>query len=143
MRITDALLGEHAVIYSLLDKLARGEFATADEARGQAHALTAALESHAHLEDELLFEPLEGHIGAEAGPLAVMRLEHDEIEAVLARLREIDEPVEAKTAATRLASLARDHFAKEEHVLFPLAETALGEGELERLGAEWATRRIP
>ncbi len=142
MKITDALLGEHAVIYPLLDELARGDFATAGEARGQARVLAAALESHAHLEDELLFEPLEQHLGTGAGPLSVMRLEHDEIEAVLARLRESEEPVEARTTATRLAALARDHFAKEEQVLFPLAEQTLGEVGLEQLGADWARRRL-
>jgi hemerythrin-like domain-containing protein len=143
MKITDALLGEHAVIYPLLDELARGDFMTASEARGQARVVAAALGSHATLEDELLFEPLEQHLGTGAGPLAVMRLEHDEIEAVLARLCEIEEPVEARTTATRLVALARDHFAKEEQVLFPLAEQVLGELGLEQLGAEWARRRLP
>lgn len=143
MKITDALIGEHAVIYPLLDELARCAFETAGEARGQARVLTAALGSHARIEDELLFDPLEQHLGSGAGPLAAMRQEHDEIEAMLARLCEIEEPVEARTTATRVTAVARDHFAKEEQVLFPMADQVLDETELGELGAEWARRRLP
>ncbi|MCC6223693.1 MAG: hemerythrin domain-containing protein [Thermoleophilia bacterium] len=143
MRITDALLGEHAVIYPLLDELARCDFETAGEARGQGRVVAAALGSHARLEDELLFDPLEQHLGTGAGPLAMMRAEHDEIEALLARLVELEELAEARTAATQVTALAREHFAKEEQVLFPMADQTLDEAELGELGAEWARRRIP
>lgn len=143
MRITDALLGEHAVIYPLLDELGRCDFETAGEARAQARVVAAALGSHARLEDELLFDPLEQHLGTGAGPLAMMRAEHDEIEALLARLVELEELAEARTAATQVTALAREHFAKEEQVLFPMADQTLDEAELGELGAEWARRRIP
>lgn len=143
MKITDALLGEHAVIYPGLDRIVEASFATAEEMRAAAAILAAGLASHARIEDELLFVPLEEQIGGEMGPLAVMRLEHDEIEGVLERLQEVEGPTEGRTIATRLAQLARDHFAKEEQVLYPMAENVLDADELERLGAEWASRRLP
>ena len=38
-------------------------------------------------------------------------------------------------------AIARDHFAKEEQVLFPMAANALPPEELQALGAEWAAAR--
>jgi iron-sulfur cluster repair protein YtfE (RIC family) len=142
MRLTDALLGEHAVIYPLLDQLERAPITSAGEARAQAALLAAGLGSHARIEDELLFARLEAKIGAETGPLAVMRMEHDEIEGALANLERVQGTDEARRLATYLVGVARQHFAKEEQVLFPLAEEVLGREELERLGLEWATRRL-
>ena len=142
IRITDALLGEHGVIYPLLDHLAGTPFTSAAEARTQAALLAAGLASHAQIEDELLFAQLEGHLGTEAGPLAVMRREHEEIENVLAHLEKADAPGEARQLATHLVQLARQHFAKEEQVLFPMAEQILGDEGLRRLGEEWAKRRL-
>jgi hemerythrin-like domain-containing protein len=142
MRLTDALLGEHAVIYPLLDQLERAPITSAGEARAQASLLAAGLASHAQIEDQLLFAHLEAEIGAEAGPLAVMRREHDEIEGALANLERVESTGEARRLATYLVGVARQHFAKEEQVLFPMAEEILGQDELERLGAEWARRRL-
>ncbi len=140
--ITDALLGEHGVIYALLAHLENATFASAEEARAAAAMLHAGLESHAHIEDELSFVPLEGHLGTAGGPLAVMRMEHDEVERTLARLLEVDDVAEARTLAAHLGKTARDHFGKEEQVLFPMAEQMLDADELRRLGKEWATRRL-
>ena len=52
MKITDALLGEHAVIYPGLDRIAEASFATAEEMRAAAAILAAGLASHARIEDE-------------------------------------------------------------------------------------------
>lgn len=141
--ITDALLGEHGVIYALLDHLTSQPFASAEEARLQAVELAAGLATHAQIEDELLFVAMEGPLGPNGGPLAVMREEHDEVEASLARLAEIDDAQQATELAAHLSKVAHEHFAKEEQVLFPMAEQLLGEETLRDLGAQWAARRIP
>ena len=49
---------------------------------------------------------------------------------------------EARGLLLHLIDVARPHFAKEEDVLFPMAETALPEATLLRLGEEWASRRL-
>lgn len=139
--ITDALLGEHGVIYPQLAHLEQAGFGSAGEARAAAALLAAGLATHAQTEDELLFAPLEERIGP-GGPLAVMRIEHEQVEGTLAQLQEVEDAGEAKALAARLAAIAREHFAKEEQVLFPIAEQALGQEELTRLGAEWARRRL-
>lgn len=142
MKITDALLAEHAVIYALLDHVERGTPATAGEARTEAALLAAAIATHAHLEDELLFVEVEPQLGAGSGPLAVMRAEHEEIEGTLARLEVAGDLDEARRLLRHVCEVARGHFAKEEGVLFPLAQQLLTEGELERAGERWAGARL-
>ncbi len=139
--ITAALLGEHGVIYPQLGHLEQASHTLAD-ARGRAALLAAGLATHAQIEDELLFVPLEEHLGPNGGPVAVMRMEHEEVERTLAALEEADDPGQAGALIARLVTVARDHFAKEEQVLFPMAEQMLGEEALLELGQEWARRRI-
>lgn len=140
--ITDALLGEHGVIYRLLEQLTSRPFDSAEEARVQAAALAAGLASHARIEDDLLFVALEVPLGPDGGPLAVMRMEHEEVEGTLERLARVEDAREADALAAHLATVAREHFAKEEQVLFPMAEQLLGEEELRSLGERWAAERL-
>jgi iron-sulfur cluster repair protein YtfE (RIC family) len=137
MKATEALLGEHGTFYLLFDHL---EGAAAGDCRAGAALLAAALIPHAQFENERLFPALEARIGPE-GPLAVMRAEHDEIEGTLRSLAALTDPAEAQRRLRHAIAVARDHFRKEEMVLFPLAERALGAAALERLGAEWAAAR--
>ena len=139
--ITDALLGEHGVIYRLLDHLTNVPFASAEDAQAKAAELASGLASHAQLEDDLLFVPMEGPLGPNGGPLAVMRMEHEEVEGTLERLARVEDVEEAQTLATHLATVAHEHFEKEEQVLFPMAEELLGDEELRGLGEQWLARR--
>jgi hypothetical protein len=61
MKITDAFIGEHAVLYCQLDHLETAVPAakTLGEIKALAALLEAALRSHAALEDELLFNGLD------------------------------------------------------------------------------------
>jgi iron-sulfur cluster repair protein YtfE (RIC family) len=102
--------------------------------------VTAALETHARLEDELLFSALDPHMG-QMGPLTVMRMEHDEIENILARVQEVPDLVEAQRLVLNVIQVARDHFAKEERILFPAADHMLGVESLAQLGKHWAAQR--
>ncbi|MBI3914701.1 MAG: hemerythrin domain-containing protein [Chloroflexi bacterium] len=158
MKITAALLGEHGVFYAQFDFIEQA-IADANLATIQSLGamLAAALVPHAMMENEVFFPAIEGRIG-EGGPTTVMRMEHQEIEE---RLRELSdfkgahEDIEgalARLPATRDADAARrvmkdvvlaacEHFAKEENILFPMAEQMLDARALEEMGAEWATRR--
>ncbi len=142
MDITDALLGEHAVLYSLFSRLEQdlSGSLSVDEIRVAVSLLEASLISHAQLENELLFSELEKHMGP-GGPVAVMRAEHDEIDHALAVAVQAADAAAAARHLLDALSIARQHFAKEERVLFGLARQALGEAELARLGAAWSERR--
>jgi len=136
--ITDALRGEHAVIYRLLSHVESAcDAGDLERTQTLAGELEAALEAHARLEDELLFSSLDSVLPA-GGPLAVMRAEHEEIEGLLASFPNLTDAADACESMQRLASVARDHFAKEEQVLFPMAEQMLPPDQLQQLGERWA-----
>ena len=142
MRITDALLAEHGVICQLLDYVARRAPAwNPDQAREGGASLAAVLRPHAVTEEELLFRTLERVLGHEPVPLAVLRLEHEEIEAILDDVASVRSLEEIQLRLGRLVKLARDHFAKEEGILIPLANDRLDEETLNRLGSRWAAAR--
>ena len=143
MKVTDALLGEHAIFYAQFDYLEKNIPAAQDLTlvKSQGAMLTAALATHAHMEDELLFVALEAHMNPESGPLAVMRMEHNEIEGSLMRLREAGDLAAAKILLLHALQTARAHFAKEEQVLFPMAGQLLEANKLIQLGKQWAGLR--
>jgi hemerythrin-like domain-containing protein len=142
MRITDALRGEHGVLLRMLDFVEQEALGfSLSDAQAMGRLLRQAIESHAHLEDELLFGALEPQLTAQQGPLVVMRMEHDEIEGSLKRLPEERTAESAHRVLLHLVEVARGHFAKEEQVLFPLAERLLAPERLLELGAVWAGRR--
>ena len=142
MRITAALLGEHGVLYGLFAALEETLPQVEDQAEAQRWAglLGKVLTSHAQLENEILFPAVERQLGP-IGPLTVMRMEHEEIEETLGQALQVETPKEVRRLVQHVLQVAREHFAKEEHVLFPLADRALDEGTLEDLAYDWAERR--
>ena len=142
MKLTDALRGEHAVIYELFDYV-RDTAANSDDlqdVRGSVRVLERLLLSHAKVEENLLFPQLEPHLG-QAGPLAVMRAEHQEIDDLFATAKTQNTIGALKSVITQLLELAYGHFQKEEGVLFAMAQQFLDEAKLAALGDEWAALR--
>jgi iron-sulfur cluster repair protein YtfE (RIC family) len=116
---------------------------------------------HARKEDDVLFPALESIFGRDGSPTAVMRQEHQDIHAqgqllrqTLHELNDVEHPAIVASGA-RLRSLSAggssasallavseeiirlldQHFAKEEQVLFPMAESLLDESQLAECGA--------
>lgn len=145
MLITDALLGEHAIFYLLFEDIEQALPAIDSLAALQHRVapLAYALEAHAALEDELLFVSLEPYLGVQGGPLAVMRMEHDQIVALFGRIQAATELARGRIFAGQVTDAARMHFHKEEQILFRMAQQALSEEMLRALGAAWAARRGP
>lgn len=141
MKITDALCGEHAVLYSMFDYLEQLLKDNPPAAPALSAMVSAAVVSHAHLEDELLFTALEPYLGG-MGPLQMMRLEHSEIEHLLeVLLPQAKDAGHAARLMLQAIKTARLHFNKEEQVLFVMAQHTLGADELARLGQRWAGQR--
>ncbi|MBV6451251.1 MAG: hypothetical protein MHPDNHAH_01982 [Anaerolineales bacterium] len=150
MLITDALLGEHGVFHFMLARIEQSLSAldalpTADSlsALQQRIVLFAStLESHASIEDELLFNALEPHLGIQGGPLAVMRIEHDQITDLLGKIESANDLASARAFTVQMIQVTRGHFQKEEQALFRMARQFLSEDELESLGEKWSQRRV-
>lgn len=144
MLITDALLGEHGVFYLLIEHIGQAlpAFDSPSALQNRIASFAFALEAHARLEDELLFAALEPHLGAQGGPLAVMRMEHNQIADLLGRIESAASLEEGSAFVTQMIQVCRAHFQKEEQVLFRMARQFLGKEELSALGAKWEQRRI-
>jgi iron-sulfur cluster repair protein YtfE (RIC family) len=142
MRITDALRGEHGVFYSLFEHLELiTSAATSLEAVQSSAALVgAALIAHSKIEDQLLFPALERVIGPH-GPLEVMRREHHDIEKGLELIASAADLAAAKSGVFELMEEVHEHFAKEEVVLFGMAEDRIHPEELQRLCRVWSDLR--
>jgi hemerythrin-like domain-containing protein len=150
MRITDTLREEHEVIQQVLDCLeelaSRALARTGLDAASAADALeflTAFADRCHHAKEELhLFPALNARgLPRDAGPIAVMLREHELGRAAIAEMKAALEGTKQRVpgAAARFAQAARgyvellrEHIAKEDSVLFPMAERMLGaDGERE------------
>ncbi len=142
MKLTDALLGEHAVIYDLFDYVRDriGKSDGLDDIQAAVSVLDKLLLNHAEIEETLLFPNLEPHLGQQ-GPLAVMRAEHEEIIALIGAAKKESDVGALKSIIGQLLDLAHGHFEKEEGALFPMARQFLDEETLTALGEQWATNR--
>jgi iron-sulfur cluster repair protein YtfE (RIC family) len=142
MKITDALLGEHAVLYELFNYLRDTALESDDvrEVRTAVSVLERLLLAHARIEEELLFPRLEPHLG-QMGPLAVMRSEHRDIDGLLDAARQESDLGALKSLISRLIVLAHGHFQKEEQVLFAMTRQFLDDATLTVLGDQWAESR--
>ncbi|MBI3920190.1 MAG: hemerythrin domain-containing protein [Armatimonadetes bacterium] len=143
MNIIDVLLIEHGTFYLQFEHLEQTAPAIEQlgELQSKVSMLAAVLPTHARLEDELLFTALEPHLGTMGGPLFVMRMEHDQLEGLLGQLPQLEDLDQAKDMLAEAITVARQHFGKEEQILFAIARQSLDADTLNRLGGEFAARR--
>lgn len=124
-------------------------FALAEEAASQgdleharnAHAEFAAdITRHLDMEETVLFPEFEQRTGMSHGPVAVMRMEHEQMRMLLARMQQglddgdLDDYLDV---AETLNVLIQQHNMKEEQILYPMCDQALADRAnalLERIG---------
>ena len=140
MKITDALLGEHGLFYALFEQIEQSIAGAGGDLPALTRTLAALLGSHATIEEEHLFPALQPQMG-EMGPLAVMEMEHRQIEGMIAQILDTSDIETLKHETRALLDLTVQHFAKEEGVLFHMAEQFLDEPTLRKLGEDWAEVR--
>lgn len=142
MDIIDALLGEHGLFYVLFDwyEKSAARAKTLEELQQIARPLTEALVSHAEIEDKLLFPALETDPGLKM-PLKVMDREHQGIEQALQGVESCTSKPEAQNQVLAAIESAREHFAKEERILFPRARQVLDKKKRAELSSRWAKAR--
>jgi iron-sulfur cluster repair protein YtfE (RIC family) len=128
--ITNALYQHH--------KRCDEDFASAEEAAQQGDWATCAaalgsfrsgLLAHIGVEEEVLFPAFEQRTGMVDGPTQVMRYEHSQLRALMEQLDQAlvqkDGDGYAGVAETLLV-LLQQHNMKEENILYPMCERALG-----------------
>ncbi|HUR46050.1 MAG TPA: hemerythrin domain-containing protein [Candidatus Saccharimonadales bacterium] len=141
MKITEALIAEHAVFYAQLDHLEKTlpSTKTLAEIKACAALLECALKTHAKLEDDL-FAVLEPSLD-QLGKLETVRHDHEAIDTCLAMIKHANTRSEAQRILSRVAHVIRHEFDIEERILFPMAERLLRPETLLQLGKTWAARR--
>jgi hemerythrin-like domain-containing protein len=148
---TQVLRKEHDAILRMLDATEQVTRSLAGGARIPAHILSNTIEffrlfadrCHHGKEEELLFPALEKKgMPRSGGPIGVMLMEHDSGRALIAEMAEAAKAYESgdkeagrkwANAATNYARLLRDHIAKENNILFVMAERLLTPTEQEEL----------
>jgi hemerythrin-like domain-containing protein len=102
-----------------------------EDAAVQVAAFATAIALHFAREEELLFPAFETTTGSTTGPTAVMRLEHRQIEGLLASLQEAVARRDRNDSLglfETLLMLMQQHNTKEENILYPMADGVLGAG---------------
>ena len=105
-----------------------------DQAEQGLHEFLTAMEKHFQREEEILFPAIDGGVGS--GPTAVMRSEHVQMRelfwAMQDSLERRDEDDFLGNSETLLIVM-QQHNAKEEQILYPMIDDALGERAVEML----------
>jgi len=156
MRAITVLMDEHRVIERVLDAL---EAAAGGLERGQAVRPGFFLDAaefiagfadgcHHHKEEDVLFGAIVASgMPADQGPIPVMLMEHERGRAFTRNIRDAARRLAAGDAgaarqvvanAKGYVALLRDHIAKEDEVLFPMADGLLSEERHEQVLQDFA-----
>ena len=142
MKITEALLAEHAVFHTLFDHVERitPRVRTVGELRSLAGLIESVMAPHSKAEDTLLIEALD-HAFAQVGHHDTFHDEHEQVEEHLRLAQQARTVKQARQNLMAAMTKARSHFDKEERIVFPLAEKLLKARTLEDLGRKWRDQR--
>ena len=142
MKITQALHAEHMVFHSLFDHIEKRvpHLTNLDAVRNLAAILDGVLTEHGIIEEELLMAPLTEALG-HIGQLENFHDEHEEIDETLRKLKSCRDLKIGKALLLTAVLRSREHFDKEERVIFPLIEKRLKVRTLTDLALRWAQKR--
>ena len=98
------------------------------------------MSAHSRTEDTLLIEPLD-HCLEQMGQAEGFHQEHREIDASLAEIKSARQVNAARKLLLGAVAYSRNHFDKEERILFPLAEKVLKSKTLTTLAGDWMKQR--
>ncbi|MCF8197221.1 MAG: hemerythrin domain-containing protein [Sulfuritalea sp.] len=130
MPVTDPLFQHHKhcdeIFASAEEACANGDWTEGDEAFAR---LFNQLETHFTSEEEVLFPAFESETGMTSGPTEVMRGEHRQMRDLLAQMKDALAARDSDAfggAAETLLILMQQHNMKEENILYPMCDNALG-----------------
>ncbi len=142
MKITDILRAEHAVFHNLFDHIE--DVLPRTRSLAEVRVLATIMEKltgpHSRTEDELFIDPLE-HCFDQIGQKETFHQEHEMIEAMTAKVHKARDLKSARKLLLAVVMASREHFDKEERIVFPMAERILRAKTLSELGETWLRRR--
>ena len=142
MKITEALLAEHLVFHNLFDHIERAGpgLKSLAELKATAALLESILGAHSRTEDDMFIGPLE-HCFEQIGQRETFHKEHDDIDRMLGQVRKSKKAEAARQLLLEVIAACRQHFDKEERIVFPMAERVLKSKTLNELGKVWMDQR--
>jgi hemerythrin-like domain-containing protein len=142
MKITEALLAEHLVFHSLFDHVEKAGpgLKTLAEIKATAALLESVLRAHSLTEDGMFIGPLE-HCFEQIGQRETFHEEHDQIDLMLGQVGKARQAKKARALLLAVIGACRQHFDKEERIVFPMAERVLKSKTLNELGRVWMDQR--
>ncbi len=142
MKITEALVAEHAAFSAVLDQIERllPELGSPAEVKRLASLVEGMLRSHGHSETNLAYVALDQAL-AHRGQLDRLYRDHQEIDVRFQRVRAAQDLREGQLLLRAAVLATREHFQSEERSVFPLIEEMLRDDALTELGEAWRQQR--
>lgn len=136
--ITEALVMEHAIFGAVFDQFERvfPKQRTAQEVQWMATVAEGLLRGHAATETNLAYSALD-HVLAEDGRLSRLHQDHHEIDEHFKRVHQAGDVKQAQRLLRQAFAATREHFRREEDIIFPFLERVLRPETLETLGRAW------
>lgn len=130
--VTEYLEADHSRLDAIVaDALTLAQGGSFERASARFAELVCGLARHIDVEEKLLFPAFEQRTGmTNSGPTFVMRREHVEIRRLMDEVASALERADGARAAREIASLTEalaGHNVKEERMLYPLADRAMGD----------------
>lgn len=141
MKVTDMLMGQHAMLSSAFTEAERvmEDAETEPEVVAVARLLEGLVRDHIEAERTLFFAPLDAQMEGK-GESMQFAGKHEEYVDMFKRVAQRP-PGESAIRPLRAAIGAlRQHFQAEERVVIPLAEKTFDTASLEKLGDAWLRR---
>ena len=142
MKFIEALQAEHLVFHNMFDRLEKltPKLKTLAELRAVATLLDSVMEDHGMAEEELLMGPLE-HCLNQLGQTDNLHAEHEAIDARFKAVHSTRTVTRARKELLHAIQLSRQHFDREERLIFPLAAKQLSQKTQAALWRKWDERR--
>jgi len=129
-------------LFSLCGRVEKENSNSFEQLAQQVKEFFENLEYHSSREEEILFRMMENYLGEHGGPIAVMEYEHEQSHGFINEFLKNAESIASLTEEEKLQNAALivnayhtllNHFAKEEQVLYPMAERMLSPEEKEAI----------
>jgi len=129
--ITGYMQRDHEEIDRILERAhAAARAGDATTLARSAHEFAERLERHIEMEEQVLFPAFEERTGmASAGPSVQMREEHVQMQEIVRQLRStaaVHDAAGFQRAAQALVEVLVPHNAKEEQMMYPMLDDAMG-----------------
>ena len=134
--IIESLISEHGVFEQVFDQMERllPKVKTPAEVKLLAAIVEGLLAKHGETEKNLAYAALD-HILEEDGRLNRLHQDHREIDQHFNRVHLADSLPEAQSLLLKALMATREHFRREEEVIFPFMQSVLQPQTLQALGA--------